>query len=222
MSGGAKVHGRAAAAFIAAAVLAAAPAGADGRRIQVEGRLTDPDGNGLAGQAVRLFKTQRGFAVERFAAGGKIGEAARAETDANGYYRIDIPRDRSFDDFYLRFYDPQSFDQVRFLLPADREITRDLKRGEPLRVDVAFRWHPQWAEVERRLGAAGEDSPQGRVLRALGIPEREGLGEGPDGPREEWWYYSHGVVYFFRDGRAAGFRRFDPVAAASSPGGGAP
>jgi hypothetical protein len=200
-----------AAAILASAAAGASPAGAAERRIHVQGRVTDPEGRGLPGQPVRLFKTRRGIELPRFTSGGQVAEAARVATDAGGFYEIDVPRDRSFDDFYLRFHDPASFDRVQFLVPADREITHDLKRGGAIQVDVVLARRPDWPEVARRIEAAGADSPKGRILRSLGLPEREGPGTGPDGPREEWWYHSQGVVYFFRDGRAAGFRRFEPV-----------
>lgn len=182
------------------------------RKIQVMGRITGPDGNGIAGMSVRLFKTRRAIELPKFTSGGQIAEAARVSTDDSGYYEIHVPRDRAFDNYYVRFYDPATFDAVRYALPADREITKDLKRGEGLTIDVQIATRPEWPEVERRIEQLGADSPKGKVLRALGIPEHEMMGTGPDGPREEWWYHTRGVVYFFHDGKAAGMRHFEPLA----------
>ena len=197
--------------------------GAD-RSIRVQGRITRPDGAGAAGQTVRLFKTRRGVTLPRFSSGGQVAEAARSRTDADGFYTIDVPRDRSFDDYWVRFYDPNEFDLVQYAVPQDREITNDLRRGETLRIDVTLALAPAWLEIRHRMDKLGEDSPGSAILRVMGLPEREGMGEGPDGPREEWWYHSRGVVYFFRDGKPAGQRRFDPVVAqplsAASAGGG--
>jgi len=209
---------RAAAALVTLALAAGGPAAqAAGRSVRVQGRILDPDGRGVAGQTVRIFKTRRGITLPKFSSGGQVAEAARAATDENGFYEISVARDRSFDDYFLRFYDPVGFDVVRFALPPDREITSDLKRGETLHVDLTLSLNPDWPEVGRRLEELGEDSPKGRILRSLGLPEREAPGVGPDGPREEWWYHSRGVVYFFRDGRPAGSRRFEPVPAAVGP-----
>jgi len=203
--------GRAAALAAIFCAIASLSVGAE-RRIQVRGRILDPEGRGVAGQTVKLFKTRRGLTLGSFSSGGQIAEMARAMTDENGYYEVDVPRDRSFDNYYLRYHDPASFDSVRFRIPDDREITLDLKAGEPLRLDVKVEYAPGWDAVSKRLEAVGgEASPQGRILRSLGIPEKEARGVGPDGPRDEWWYYSQGVVYFFRDGEASGYRRFEPV-----------
>lgn len=207
--------------LLLATAAAAAPAGdaqAAWSRIQVRGRVVDEAGRGVAGMTVRVIMTSRAVELPKFSSGGKVSEAGRATTDANGFYEIDAPRDRTFDDYYLRFHDPATFDAVRWLPPPDRDITPDLRRGEWIQADVALGLRPDWPLVTGRLALFGEDSPRGRILRAMGIPEREGPGAGPDGPREEWWYYSRGVVYYFRDGRSAGFRRFEPVTASISAG----
>ena len=196
--------------------------------IDVRGTIRDSAGQGLAGQSVRLFKTRRQFKLSGVEHGGQVAEATRTTTDAAGFYEITIPRDRSFGEYYLRFYDPNGFDSVQYLLPPDRDITRDLRHEQVLRVDVTLERAPTWGEVTRRVQAVGEDSPKARILLTLGLPEREGMGSGPDGPREEWWYHSRGVVYFFHDGNPAGSRRFDPVSvppelsspSAASAGGG--
>ncbi len=182
--------------------------------IHVQGRVLSPDGHGVPGQSVRLFKTRRSLALGRFSSGGQIAEAARATTDEHGFYEIRIRKDRAFDDYFLRFYDLSTFDSVRYRLPGDREITREIRRGGTLRIDVTLAWHDGWPEVRSRLEEVGEDSPRGRILLAMGLPESEKRADGPSGLRDEWWYYSRGVVYFFRGREAAGSRRFEPVSAA--------
>jgi len=179
--------------------------------IDVQGRIIDQEGRGAPGQSVRLIQTRRQISLGRMQSGGQVAEAGRVVTDAEGFYHLSVPRDRSFDAFYLRFYDPNGFDSVEYRIPADREITHELRHQGTLRIDLTLERSPTWAEVSSRIGAMGADTPKGKILRALGLPEREGQGTGPDGPREEWWYYERGVVYFFRDGLPAGSRRFDPV-----------
>lgn len=214
---------RAGGAFVLAALAALAlswfPAASAERMIHVEGKVTDPGGGGVAGIPVRLFKTRRSLSVGKFSSGGQVTEAARTVTDANGYFEIRIPRDRTYDDYFLRYHDTEGFDRVKYMIPPDREITRDLRRETPLILDLPLQFDPQWDEVQRRLAAVGEDSARGKVLRSMGIPEREMNGTGPDGPRLEWWYHTRGVVYFFRDGKAAGYRRFEPVRASVEGGG---
>jgi hypothetical protein len=182
--------------------------------IHVQGRILSPDGHGLAGQAVRLFKTRRSLALGKFSSGGQIAEATRTTTDEHGFYEIRIQKDRAFDDYFLRFYDLSRFDTVRYRLPEDREITKEIRRGGTLRIDMTLAWHDAWPEVESRLEDVGADSPRGRILLALGLPESEKRADGPAGPRDEWWYHSRGIVYYFKGRDAAGFRRFEPVPAA--------
>src|SRR5882672_5703256 len=141
-------RGRAAAAMVTAAAIIAAGAAAE-RMIDVRGTIRDAAGHGLAGQSVRLFKTRRQFRLSGVEHGGQVAEATRTTTGAEGFYEVSIPRDRSFDEYYLRFYDPNGFDSVQYLLPPDRDITRDLKHGQVLRVDVTLERAPAWAEVTR-------------------------------------------------------------------------
>jgi hypothetical protein len=189
------------------------------RRIHVQGRVLDPDGGGVPGLPVRLFKTRRSLSVGRFSSGGQVTEASRTVTDGNGYFEIDVPRDRSYDDFMLRYYDSESFDRVKYAIPADREITKDLRGKGPIIVDLRLGYEPRWKEVQERIRRAGDDSPMGEILRKMGIPEREQPGVGPDGPRVEWWYHTRGIVYFFSNGLSAGYRSFEPVVAGVESGG---
>jgi hypothetical protein len=187
--------------------------------VDVRGRILSPDGTGVPSIPIRLFKTRRSLQLGKFSSGGQVSEATRVLTDENGFFELRIPRDRSYDDYFLRFHGPDGFDSVKYRPPADREITRDLKRGEPLILEVELAYQPDWPEVMRRAEAVGEESAQGKILRSLGLPEREMNGLGPGGPREEWWYHTRGVVYFFREGQAAGFRRFEPVRVGEESGG---
>lgn len=196
----------------------AAPHAAE-REVHVRGRIVDPGGAGVGETPVRLFKTRRSMSIGKFSSGGQIAEAAKTVTDENGFFEIRIPRDRTYDDYFLRFNEPGTFDAVRFVPPEDREITRDLRHGTSVIVDIVLQFQPDWEEVQRRISLAGEGSSQARILRTLGIPERELSGKGPEGPREEWWYHSRGVVYFFRDGVSLGYKRFEPVTVPAGDGG---
>ncbi len=181
------------------------------KEIHVRGRIVGHGAAGVSGSPVRLFKTRRSLSVGRFSSGGQVAEAARTTTDDNGFFELRISKDRSYDDYFLRFHDPETFDRVRFLAPEDREITRLLKSGGALIVDVELVEHPDWPAVRRRIEGAGEESAMAKILRSLGLPERQMTGAGLDGPREEWWYHTRGIVYFFRDGVPLGYRRFEPV-----------
>ena len=134
----------------------------------------------------------------------------RTTTDSNGYFSIDAPKERRYHYWFLRFIDREHLDTVKYLPPDDVEITQSARRGRVATVTGSIRFHPQWAEVELRISqVGGEKTPRGKVLRALGLPEKQVAVADSDG--EEWWYFTHGVVYAFRGGAAASMRRFDPV-----------
>ncbi|HKY31603.1 MAG TPA: hypothetical protein VJV23_03620 [Candidatus Polarisedimenticolia bacterium] len=204
-------------ALLAILAAAATPAGAAGVRVTAQGRVLGPDGSPMAGWPVQLIGTQRYLEFKQRTSGGAVATVARTATDANGYYSIDVPRQRRFQFWFLRFHDAAHLDTIKYLPPADVEITADVRRDRAARVETAVRHHPDWEEVERRVAAAGGESTQrGNILRTLGLPEKSSRDEVSG--VEEWWYFTKGIVYTFRGGEPVGSRRFEPV----TPPGSAP
>ena len=197
----------------AAALALPAPLGgpaASEKRVTAQGRLISEKGEPLAGWPVTLIATQRYVEFSKFTSGGDIVTAASGLTDAGGYFSLDVPKDRRFQFWFLRFIDPATFDAVRFQAPGDLEITADARRGRVAQVELTIKFHSDWAEVERRISAAGgETTPKGKILRTLGLPEKLAAGEAST--EEEWWYFTKGIVYIFRGAEPIGSRHFDPV-----------
>ncbi len=190
------------------AIALAAPAEA-AKQISVQGRVTTDKGEPLADWPVELVATQRYMEFRSFSSGGKVAEVASTRTDARGYYTFDLERQRGWHYLFLRYADPKRTDNVRFLRPEVVEITADVRRGRLAEVPLTVRYHPDWSEVQRRLAeAGGEGTPRGRVLRALGLPEKRVQTESGD---EEWWYFTHGIMYTFRGDEGIGMHRFEPV-----------
>lgn len=184
-----------------------------GKRIVVQGRILSSSGEGMAGWPVQLIATQRYLELSRHTSGGAVSAMARAVTDAGGFYSIDVPRDRHYQFWFLRFVDPAQLDTVKYLPPEDQEITAMVRRGRVAAVETTIRTHPDWPELERRIeGAGGPSTEKGRILRTLGLPEKTVPGA-PSGPaaQEEWWYFTKGILYMFRGAEPAGTRRFEPV-----------
>src|SRR5262245_21548623 len=154
------------------APLAAAQEGAAGAEIVIRGTLKDQSGAPMADYPVRLIKTKTTLSLLHFSTGSRQVEYGRGTTDAEGRYELKVAPDPKFDYFYLRFYDPKSFDPVRYSVPADVDITKTFKTRPEVTVDAVIQDHPDWAKVSDLLGQVGADSNRGKILRSLGLPER--------------------------------------------------
>ncbi len=200
-------------AILTVAVLPVVPAetpGAGEKRVTVQGRVLSESGEGLSGWPVLLVATRRYVELGKYSSGGEVLNAARATSDDNGYFSIDIPKERGYQHWFVRLMDPGDFDAVKYLPPEDIEITSQVRKGLVAQVETMIRFHPDWPEVEERVArAGGPDTPRGRILRSIGLPEKTVHGDVPG--VEEWWYFTRGIVYNFRGEEAAGSRRFDPV-----------
>ena len=212
---------RSAARVLAAVFLAAISAGtlsAVEKRLVVQGRVLSAQGEGMAGWPVHLIGTQRYLELKSYTSGGAVGVVASTKTDENGYYSFDVPRDHTYQYWFLRVMDREHLDPVRWVTPDDVEVTTDLRRGRVAQVDMTIRPHPDWPQVEKMIGeAGGETTQRGRILRTLGLPEKQSRDEVSG--EEEWWYFTHGIMYTFKDLKPTGSRRFEPVTPA--PGAGA-
>jgi hypothetical protein len=199
----------------------AAPAGAAlrktaERRLVVQGRVLSSSGSPMAGWPVSLIGTQRYIEFSRYSSGGQVATLASGTTDENGYFSFDLPWKRGFQYWFVRFADKEHLDPVRYVTPDDFEVTTEVRRGRAANVEMTIKDHPDWAEVERLIADAGGESTQrGGILRTLGLPEKRSRDEASG--EEEWWYFTKGVLYTFRDGQPTGIRRFEPVA--PPPGG---
>ncbi|MEE9227176.1 MAG: hypothetical protein V3U66_05530, partial [Acidobacteriota bacterium] len=101
-------------------------------KVQVRGVVVDEEGGSVPGVTVRLLKTRSLILPKKFALEDQVVEAGRAVTDPSGMFEFEADRDPSYGGFFLRFYDPQAFDNVRYQVPEDREITRKWKQGRPI------------------------------------------------------------------------------------------
>lgn len=178
--------------------------------IAIRGTIRDQAGQPLDGYPVRLIKTKTTLKLLHFSTGNQQEEYGRTQTDSEGRFELRVPRDPKFDYFYLRFYDPKSFDPVRYSVPADVNITKSFKTHPEIGVDAVIHDHPDWARVQGLLSEFGPGSNRGRLLRSLGLPERrETFGDVPG--KETWWYYAKGLCYQLQGDQVIKIRNFDPV-----------
>jgi hypothetical protein len=178
--------------------------------IVIRGTLRNQAGEPMSQYPVRLLKTKTTLSLLHFSTGSRQVEYSRTQTDAQGRYELKVQPDPKFDYFYLRFYDPQTFDPVRFAVPADVDITKRFKTKLDLEVDDVIQDHPDWPKVQSLLSEFGESSNRGKILRSLGLPERRQTFADSPG-KESWWYYAKGLCYQLQGDQVLKVRNFDPV-----------
>jgi hypothetical protein len=200
-----------AAALFTAALLGSRLLSAEaGREVVLRGTVKDQAGAPLAGYPIRLIKTKTILNLLHFSTGSQQQEGARTQTSASGEFEMRVVPDPKYDYFYLRFYDAASFDPVRYQVPGDKDVTRPLKSGTEVVVEEVIQDNPDWSRVEAMLKEFGAESNRGRILRALGLPERRETVAGSPG-RENWWYYTKGICYQLQSDEVLKIRRYDPV-----------
>jgi hypothetical protein len=178
--------------------------------VVIHGTVVDAAGKPLAGYPVRLIKTKTTLNLLHFSTGSRHEDYARTETDAEGRFELKALPDPKFDYFYLRFYDPKTFDPVRYSVPADVNITKSFKSKTDVQADALIRDHPDWAKVQSMVAEFGPDSNRGKILRSLGLPEkRQAFPETPG--KEYWWYYAKGLCYQLQGDQVLNKRTFEPV-----------
>src|SRR5437867_2152539 len=103
-----------------AAVLVLAPSASaqeraeSSNKIVIHGIIRDQAGHPMADYPVRLIKTKTTLNLLHFSTGSRQVEYGRTQTDSQGRFELGVLPDAKFDYFYLRFYDPKSFDPVRY------------------------------------------------------------------------------------------------------------
>lgn len=167
-------------------------------RLPVRGRVTDEKGQGVPGQTVRLLKSRTFVKLGGMRSLDQSVEEKRAVTDSLGFFEFEFPVDASFPYYYLRFYDPKTFDAVQYRMPEDREITKRVRSGRPVEVSIGLKLQPDWPQVKALIDAYTPGSQVGQILRSLGLPRSRQ----PEGPGRELWRYDQaGKAYVVEGGR---------------------
>lgn len=194
--------------LVAATGLAARPSA-----IPVRGMVTDESGVPVSGLTVRVLKARSVLELSGLKTRDQSVEQSRTTTDPQGFFEIQLAPDDQFPHYYLRFYDPKTFDAVKFRLPEDRDVSRKVRKGRPVQASVVLKFHPDWPEVQRLLQAYPPGTQAGQVLRALGLPTRRAPG---DGGRQVWTFERAGVEYLVEGARVLETRRAPRSSAAAA------
>jgi hypothetical protein len=179
--------------------------------------VIDENGAGVPGQTVRLLKSRTYVKLGGLKSLDQSLEDIRGTTDNLGFFEFEYRVDASFPYYYLRFYDPKTFDVVKYQLPQDRDVTKRLRSRRAVQVTVPLRYQPDWSKVAALVESYPPGSQVGQVVRSLGLPSSRSS-EGPG--RELWTYDKAGVVYLIEGSRVVETRSLPggPQGAAEPPG----
>lgn len=174
------------------------------KKIEVRGRVTDATGAAVPGHSVRLLKARTILNPGTFKKREQNVEELSRTTDAHGFFEFIFPLDKKFRYYYLRFYDPDEFDAIKYRLPADKDISSKARKGRSIQADVILELQPGWPEIESLIREYGAGTQRSQILRALGLPSRRV----PQGPGQELWEYdSAGIAYLIEGEKVIETRR---------------
>jgi hypothetical protein len=172
--------------------------------IEVRGAVTDEAGVPVPGQTIRLLKSRSILNLAGLNTRDQNVEETRATTDGHGLFEFTFPVDSQFRYYYLRFYDPATFDAVKYRLPEDSDISRRVRSGRPVQATIVLRQSPEWPRVKALIDEYGPGSHPGQILRSLGLPSRR---DPQDAGRELWVYERAGVSYLIEGTKVLETRR---------------
>ena len=175
--------------------------------LTITGSVRDVSGAAVPAATIRVLKTRRVKVLGAAPDADQAVEDARGRTDAEGHYSIDIPVDRAFPFWFVRFYDVKTFDAVKYRLPQDADISRQVRAGATIEASAVLQFHPDWPQVKALVEQYGAGSRRGQILRSLGLPTRRGPQEGGI---ETWEYPAAGVAYVLDGDRVVETRHFAP------------
>ena len=183
----------------------------------VRGQVTDDTGQGVENVPIRVIATRRVVKFLTIESQPAEAELVTGSTDASGFYEIEVPKVRDYDFYFLRYFDGETFDAVRYAVPEDIEITDRISKRRPVVQDLTLLPAAGWDAVQRLISLYGAGSARSEIVRALGVPERTERTTTPEGiDRETWWYDTVGVAYVINDGRVTDKKTFAPRQESSS------
>ncbi|HHN73992.1 MAG TPA: hypothetical protein ENK10_02060 [Acidobacteria bacterium] len=167
---------------------------ADAPAYVVEGQVFDEAGQGLATVTVVAVERFEHLTLPGMERPAREQVIARARTDAAGFYRLDLGTGPFRGRIVLRVGGGSGWDRVRYAVPAEKNLTGELRRRPRVVANCRVEDAVGWAEVEHAIArAGGPQTRRGRVLRRHGLPLETRTTE--DGAVE--WHYPR-VTYVFR------------------------
>lgn len=190
---------------------------ADGERIEVTGRVTDPGGNALGGLEVLFVASQEKFDLRTLGKTTRRSATVRTRTDEAGNYALSWAWDRYYNAFELVVGVQVQTAEGDELRPLERiDLTARVEAGSPVIAAVAVE-ASGYVSTRNRFLETVRSAAERRVLESWGEPDSiervlyEGRGGEADRTENTWWYFASGKCFTFRDGVLAEEFDFDPV-----------
>ncbi|HSD52341.1 MAG TPA: carboxypeptidase-like regulatory domain-containing protein [Candidatus Methylomirabilis sp.] len=177
----------------------------------VMGQVTDETGRPVVNTPVVILGRNLDLVTQRLEYEERGRQEVKANTDAEGRYRIEFVPATIGNNFFMFFYDKTGFDRVKFRQPASLDITDLLGRDRILIVNQVLRFQSGWTEVERQIAFYGSDTERGQILRKHGLPDKREGSRTAEGNSEVWWYYADGVSYWFTGEKLTRTHEFTPI-----------
>ena len=182
-----------------------------GDAVTIQGVVTDGAGTPLDDLEVVLEASRLGVGI--YPPGQRKREIVTGSTRTNaaGEYGLELTWNRRFNHFELVVGVPVASPQGEILQELARvDVTRRLKQGSPVAVPVTLE-DTAFLTTLREFLAALRTADEHRVYRETGKPDRVDRVKYPDRDESAWWYFRHGKVFRFRDGRLDRVEDFPPV-----------
>ena len=191
-----------------------------GERVQVTGIVADKNGQPIEGIRVSLEASRSYFSVRQFRK-TQADDVRRvsALTNAKGEYTLEWPWDSYFNHFELVSgvaVRKGKEDRIEELVRED--VTKRLLNGSPVVVSPVIE-NTKFLDSLRQFLAMVRSADERRTYDEMGRPDKVQRLEYPDHVEDSWWYFEHGRVYRFRDGRLEQVVPFTPVPPSSEKSG---
>lgn len=184
----------------------------DGDMVPIRGAVTDGAGQPIAGVQLRLEASRSGISITRMRKLLYNPVVVGVETDSLGQFRIDWKWHRYYNHFVLSAIVPlrKPGGEVDERALVTENITLRVEQGATTLAPLVIA-DTSLLDAVRAFEAEIDSDDERRVYTEQGKPDRVEVVDYADRQEEAWWYFEHGEVYRFTDGRLVGSDSFEPV-----------
>ncbi len=183
----------------------------EGEPVSITGVVTDTGSRPVEGVEVVFRASREKFDYLRLRKREGVERDAATRTSAAGAFAIEWPWDPGFNQFDLFLgVTVGRPGGEEFHVLAHEELTGRIRAGGPVVVSVELE-NVEFLATFREFLASLESDAQREIYRHAGKPDKVQRRILPEHVEVDWWYFSLGKVYRFRDGALDSTEDFEPV-----------